>query len=99
MKLFMSDMKLMYKVLGKRLLKEFVKIQLIVMLFAGVMLYGLDFSFIESLLILIMPMLAFILAYLSMYFGEYRTLFKRIRIEVKLEDKYEGLLRKFMRTY
>lgn len=92
-------MKLMYKVIGKRMIKEFLKIQLMILVFAGLFMYSLKFSLMESIIFLSLPIVAFTFSYFVFYFGEYRALFKEIRIEVALEDKYQSLLTKFNKTY
>jgi uncharacterized membrane protein YoaK (UPF0700 family) len=98
MKTFAEDMKIMYRIKGKHILKEMLKIELMLLFFIGGLLYGKLFSLLEAVFAVSLPLFALIIAYFVLYFSNYRPLLKEVRRTVELEDKYEGMYKKFMRT-
>ena len=94
---FKEDMKIMYEVKGRYLVKEFSKMQLIITFFLILMKKPLEFDWLFIGIIGLLPGFLLILSYLIVYFSEYRKLFQLWRQEAQMEMKYPFMYEKFMK--
>lgn len=95
MKNFIRDMKVMYNIWGKALIKEYIKIQILIGLIIGTISFSLND--IEILIPAFLPTIAFVIIYFVQYFGYFKRLIREVYKEAELGDKYESMLNKFNR--
>lgn len=98
-KQFMYDMKIMYRMMGKRMLKEVLKAQaiLIVMIFG--VFYSLEVPMRDRFLICFIPIIAFVPGYAFLYFSTYRVIIRSALKEYEVRSKYKDVFKKFNQTY
>lgn len=95
--IFKKDMIVLYKVKGRRLIKDYAVICLVYTPFLFLMKEPLELGWSMMFFIWSAPILMMVLSYLIAYFTDYRHLFHEIRKEDEMSKKYSFTHGRFMK--
>lgn len=94
--IFKLEMKYMYDVTGKRMLKETLKVEVILILAIYGLFHNIDIPGSHRFFFAFLPIMGFLPGYLLLYLVEYRPMIRNAIKESKLRDKYDTFYKKFI---
>lgn len=91
----MEDMRIMYEMIGKKLLLGFLVIEAITILYV-LRIYTSDDPLFIKIFLIVAPPFAVVATYFNQYFSYYKPLFRKWDKEDCLQSKYEWHYNKFL---